>query len=69
MPEDLLGGQQAIPEPGEHPPESERLAFAKAIGREKRSQNNKKNKGILRFRSESGLARGVQDQGIVDAFR
>ena len=69
MPEDLLGGQQAIPEAGERPPESELLAYAKTVGRGKRSQNNKKTKGILLFSTESGLARGVQDQGIVDAFR
>ena len=69
MPKDLLGGRRANPEAGERPPESEPLTFAKAVGHEKRSQNNKKNKGILLFSTESGLARCVHYQGIVDAFR
>ena len=69
MPKDLLGGRRAIPEAGERPPESEPLTFAKAVGHGKRSQNNKKNKGIMQLGTQSGVARCVHYQGIVDAFR
>jgi hypothetical protein len=65
----MRGRKWAFPEVGETSPETGLTPRASARRDQRLAPKIKKNKEIVQSKMENDLARSVQEEGIVDAFR